>query len=99
MEKKHTPNWKLGRISKKGSYQYIDGKNWGSFAKVVIAISDVMGKRKPSDEGIANAKLIVAAPDLLEQLIAARKTLISEGWIDRDARIIDIDKAIKKATE
>lgn len=47
----------------------------------------------------ANAKLIAAAPELLDQLVKARKLLIQNGFRTWSYVIIDIDNAIKKATE
>jgi len=46
----------------------------------------------------ANANLISAAPDLLEQLIVAKKLLIEAGYKTWSYRLLEIDKAIKKAT-
>jgi len=63
MEFKGTKKWVLGR--KKGSYQYISGERWDDFAKVVVKIK---GAYYDSTIGEANAKLIVAAPELLEAL-------------------------------
>jgi len=45
-----------------------------------------------------NAKLIAAAPDLLEQLIKAKSLLELEGWSNADRYIKDIDKSIERAT-
>ena len=55
---------------------------------------------KPSfEEKEANAKLISAAPDMLEALISLRKWAISKG-IDIDGKlIINADNAINKATK
>lgn len=51
------------------------------------------------DECIANARLIQAAPDLLEACIYALKTLYSIGCTN-DAEIVqELEKVIKKATE
>ena len=48
-----------------------------------------------SEQAIANAKLIAAAPDMYETLIK-----VKEWLIDMNLPIIDnIEKAIKKATE
>lgn len=51
-----------------------------------------------SEEAEANAKLIAAAPELLEALIKAREHIWASGEIDRRT-LSEIDEAIKKATE
>ena len=50
-----------------------------------------------TEEGKANARLLCAAPELLEQLIESRKLLIAAGYKVWSYRILEIDKAIKKA--
>ena len=51
------------------------------------------------DECKSNANLIAAAPELLDQLVKARKLLVQNGFRTWSYVIIDIDNAIKKATE
>ena len=48
---------------------------------------------------VEDAKLIAAAPELLEQLVKARELLVQNGFRTWSYVIIDIDNAIKKATE
>ena len=63
MEFKGTEKWVLGRIDK--SYQYINGEGWQGFARVVVKMR---GSNYTSSIGESNAKLIAAAPELLEAL-------------------------------
>ena len=59
----HTPGpWRFGETDK--TFQHIDsdGRWWG-LAKVVITVSN-----DPCGEGLANARLIAAAPELLNEL-------------------------------
>ena len=63
MEFEGTEKWVLGRIEK--SYQYISGEGWDDFARVVVKMK---GADYTSSMGEANAKLIAAAPELLEAL-------------------------------
>ena len=63
MEFKGTEKWVLGRIDK--SYQYINGKGWEDFARVVVKMK---GASYTSSIGEANLKLIISAPELLEAL-------------------------------
>lgn len=49
------------------------------------------------DEAEANAKLIAAAPDLLEALVSLRKWAISKGISIDGKLIINADNAINKA--
>ena len=107
METKHTPiPWKLGKIS--NGYQEIDGPGWSDFAKVVVKM-----KYPDSDfenMGIANAKLIVAAPEQQEASILLYelcKELASRLDYDTFSDLRNQwnkamnahEKAIKKATE
>ena len=64
MEFKGTKKWVLGRIEK--SYQYINGEGWEDFARVVVKMR---GSNYTSSIGESNAKLIAAAPELLEALM------------------------------
>lgn len=47
-----------------------EGSSWHQLAKVAVKID-----RKPSEEGMANARLIAAAPDLFAKLEACEKHL------------------------
>jgi hypothetical protein len=62
---KHTPGpwWTLRTRS--NLRVSINGKGWTRFAKVVVRMNDA---DHDSDEGLANARLIAAAPELLEAL-------------------------------
>jgi hypothetical protein len=64
----HVPGpWQLGSEIENGCRPIHgttrDGINWGSFAEVVVELEG-----SPSEEGEANARLIAAAPDLLDAL-------------------------------
>lgn len=99
MMSKHTPGpWAMpdsgqGRISKVGANGGWDG---------LIATADCGDYARSREEGLANARLIAAAPNLLEALKTARSMLaICAGPIpsndERDA-IAWADAAIAKAT-
>jgi type II secretory pathway component PulL len=67
MESKHSEGqWTLER-SKKGYYMHVNADGWNKLAKVVVRMED---KDDDNEEGAANAKLIVAAPDLLKTLVS-----------------------------
>ncbi len=70
----HTPGpWSLTRTPK-GHRMRVSGFGWGHFAKVVVRMD---GEDEDQSEGIANANLIAAAPDLLEalnELVVARNS-------------------------
>jgi hypothetical protein len=57
-------------IRKMRTYAFIGGVGWDDFARVVKRLE---GDDEDSPEGIANAHLIAAAPDLLEALKAMVK--------------------------
>lgn len=89
----HTPGpWKLVP-AKRPSYRFVSANEWNKFARVVVHMED---NESDSKEGVANAHLIAAAPELLE---AAEKALhymrlhkyADQAWAD------DLASAIKKA--
>ena len=98
---KHTPGpWRIQeQIDKETGMVYLSGHNWGYFAGVIVEMDGGF----PSKEGQANARLIAAAPELMEAL----KALISEHQDDPEswfpARLIPIinkaEAAIAKAEE
>jgi hypothetical protein len=77
-----------------------EGHNWkpGCFAKEAYELADAMlAERAECD---ANARLIAAAPDLLEALQAIVKSLAGqddEGMIEHAKQMIDARAAIAKA--
>lgn len=89
----HTPGpWKLVP-AKNPSYNLVCAERWHKLARVVVRM---MGHGSDSEEGVANARLIAAAPELLE---AAEKALqymrlhkyADQAWAD------DLASAIAKA--
>lgn len=95
MEIKHTPGpWMFHEQGDANQYCLLtNDKRW------VIAFSQNGELHTP--EQIANAKLIAAAPELLEALILAIDALDPEKeHLDYDdSAFLEIKKAIKKATE
>ena len=63
----HTPGpWELDELSLRGnSYTAISGEDWIELATVVTRMKS---SDEYSPEGLANARLIAAAPELLEAL-------------------------------
>lgn len=78
-------------------YAYISAPDWSQFAKVVVRI---YGNPLDNPIGIANARLIAAAPDLYEALKLARAYLAvslgSPSW-DGENPYPVIDAALAKA--
>lgn len=94
MKTKHTPGeWEYFK-SKRGYYV-------ASKKDVEPAFIECFDKGEETNE--ANAKLIAAAPELLEQLIKAKEVILfleSQTKWKRDPSAMDkIDAIIKKATE
>lgn len=90
---KHTPGpWLIGKRSP-GGYSLINADGWQSLARVVTVME---GDNRPFAEGVANARLIAAAPDLLEalkELLDQDEHGEDEIWVRNKARA-----AIAKAT-
>lgn len=57
--------WELGNALQGEGYTAINGVGWDQFATVVTRMR---GDTEDSPEGVANARLICAAPDLLTAL-------------------------------
>ena len=80
MSTKHTPGpWRFGEA--KNGYTTIGGGNWGEFATVVTRME---GRDHDDPTGVANARLIVAAPDLLAAVEALFQhcSMIHNVWGD-----------------
>lgn len=69
MKQQYTPGpWKIDRISERGRFKdqmMVSGECWREFALVYVRLS---GRTEDNAIGLANARLIAAAPDLLEAL-------------------------------
>jgi hypothetical protein len=92
--------WELGSYSLRGeSYTAIDGVGWDELATVVTRMK---GSDENNPEGMANAWLIAAAPDLLaalEALHACHRAFSgNDNWtmLDDEARAL-AENAIAKA--
>jgi len=94
MEYKHTPGpWRIG-VRQSNSDKFIYGANGGEVANCDRLINF-------ADENLANARLIAAAPDLLDLLIlAAQRVEVAneEGNPILSAWLTDANAAIAKAT-
>lgn len=108
MENKFTKGpWKWQKF---GSYYNLTAQH--GMREIIISANLEFGSGYPfvsmNEDGILepvnpenpNAKLIAAAPDLIEACIIARKEMQKNGITYDNANIYNkIDKAIKKATE
>lgn len=65
---------------------------------MVAMLSHSINQPEQEDEAIANAKLIVAAPDLLNALVMARELLDLEGYVADGPSMKCVAAAIAKAT-
>ena len=64
----HTPGpWEIGSEVDVTGRRSVSGKGWVRFAEVITRMS---GDSEDCTDGLANANLIAAAPDLLENLEA-----------------------------
>jgi hypothetical protein len=81
--------WKVDGFTKRGTYARISGNDWAYFAKVIVRFCD-----EPSPIGQANARLIAAAPDLLEAL---EKILVSDREGYPNCNLFSDDLARAKA--
>ena len=96
METKHTKGeWEVFKPDHMGCTNVSIGKNAG-FNQFV----ELWHHQNSKEESEANAKLIAAAPELLEALININNILNSAYQSSKDEEILDITiNAIKKATE
>ena len=94
---KHTPGpWFIEHLdwAQKG-HVFISAKDHGELAQVVWLMEndEIMGRNSPEKE--ANARLIAAAPTMLEALQDCREALRRTG---HDGELAIVDAAIAKAT-
>jgi len=107
MNTKHTPGPWIYKFNKTREKYKIDGLRWEGFARVYAHTRDtITGKITDQEEGEANARLIAAAPELLEALRKTKDGILAmpssendhiNNWLDNLVCIINA--AIKKATE
>lgn len=57
--------WKIKRKRKSSNAVHISGKGWGKFARIFVRLS---GDELDDEQGIANANLICAAPEMFDIL-------------------------------
>jgi hypothetical protein len=107
----HTPGpWEItGRRANHPDYPYywaISAPKWLEFARVVVRLSDDGEAPDAEDypEGVANANLIAAAPELLDVAKDARSVLRivdrSDAWrAERNRVLAALEAAIAKASE
>jgi hypothetical protein len=89
---KHTPGpWRLGKQGK--TNRHINAGAWSSFVKVVTIME---GDSEPNKQGMANATLIAAAPDMFEALVGLIRRF-DTGEEDTNPEWIEARRAIAKA--
>jgi hypothetical protein len=93
----HTPGpWELRPGDDGQCFADVWAPTWSAFARVVVKIRDDIDTRS---DGVANARLIAAAPDLLAALELARSYVefaLREG-MGEDQDLAAIDAALAKA--
>jgi hypothetical protein len=90
---KHTPGpWRINTAIRAGEFDVKDANSSGGHAPIAKVRGD---KRRTANQALANARLIAAAPDLLEALKDMLPELESIGPLEKFERA---RAAIAKAT-
>lgn len=105
MKPKHTPApWEVRFFDKSepesGFFVQAKNNNKPELGYGIEILQDDFGEHcgYPIEQRLADAKLIAAAPELLEALVEAKKELDYHNWANTKT-YFQIENAIKKATE
>lgn len=95
MKKHSTGPWSIDHIRNKSATKVrISSPQWASFASVVVRMK---GEDSDTPQGIANARLVAAAPDLLDALwVCMEHNALHFG--ENHNTVIHARAAIDKAT-
>lgn len=99
METKHTKKPWVYKKSRKGLKYIVSGEYWDSFCKIWACTIDYNGVKSHETEAEANAKLIVAAPELLEACFNLVNAASGDTIENLKIALSNAKQAIKKATE
>lgn len=94
-KQQHTPGpWFItGRMTK-----YVEARIPGRMIQEVASCGPTAADNGYGDQQMANARLIAAAPDLLEALEEIVSAADGDGWCQLDANLRKARAAIAKAT-
>jgi hypothetical protein len=96
-EAKHTPGpWAAHGCAVYTADNWSEGRNLGGL--LVAVASPAEADSQPQDEDLANARLIAAAPELLEALLLVERAWTGDG-VDMGTAIDSALLAIAKATQ
>jgi hypothetical protein len=88
--------WELDESLKGEGYTAINGEGWYELATVVTRMKQ---RDEDSPEGLANARLIAAAPDMLAALTDAYQYMVDYKTCQNQGLLDDMQAAIAKAKE